>query len=370
MAGKRNYALEKKGAPQRFDAPAIEYRPRDPKRYRARIGLIGCGGISESHLRAYKAAGYDVVALCNRTRAKAVQRQRAFYPGAAVYTDYRDVLRRDDVDVVDVTTHPAERVAILRDAIRSGKHVLSQKPFVTDLNVGERLADLADEHGVKLAVNQNGRWAPHFSYIRQAIARGVIGEPFAAHLGVHWDHNWVAGTPFDNVRHLVLFDFGIHWFDILSCFMGERRPTRVFASVAKSPSQKARPALLGQALVEYGGAAQATIAFDADVRHGRLDETYVAGTRGTLVSSGPNLTEQSVTLHTAKGYAKPRLTGSWFGAGFHGAMAELLSAIEEKREPSNGARNNLKSLALCFAACASANTGRPAVPGRARRIHE
>jgi len=110
--------------------------------------------------------------------------------------------------------------------------------------------------------------------------------------------------------------------------------------------------------------------FDADVRHGRLDETYAAGTRGTLVSSGPSLTEQSVMLHTAKGYAKPKLTGSWFGAGFHGAMAELLCAIEEKREPSNSGRNNLGSLALCFAACASADSGKPVVPGRVRRIHE
>ena len=367
MAKKRNYALAKAGGAKRIDAPAIAYRPVDPKRYQPGIGLIGCGGISDYHLRAYRAAGYRVLALCNRTEAKARQRQKEFYPRADVYTDYRDVLARDDIEVVDVTTHPPERVQIMEDAIAAGKHILSQKPFVTDLEVGERLVELADRRGVKIAVNQNGRWAPHFSYIRGAIAKGVIGTPLAAHLAVHWDHNWVKGTPFERERHLILYDFGIHWFDILCCFMGEQTPRRVFASEAVSPSQKIDVPLLAEAVVEFDG-AQGSIVLDADVRQGRLDETYVAGTKGTLASSGPSLTEQAVTVYTAKGFARPKLKGDWFSDGFHGAMAELLLAIEQRREPSHGARNNLRSLALCFAACASARRHEAMTPGTVRKL--
>jgi predicted dehydrogenase len=369
MAKKRDYALTAAAGRARIAAPAVAYRPQDPKRYRPPIGLIGCGGITEYHLRAYKAAGYDVVALCDRTLAKARRRQREFYPTASVCTDYREVLRRADIEVVDVATHPQERVAIMRAAIAAGKHVLSQKPFVTDLDAGERLCELADKKSVRLAVNQNGRWAPHFSYLRNSIAQGLIGTPIAAHLAVRWDHNWVKGTPFEQVRHLVLYDFGVHWFDILCCFMGDKTPTRVFASEAVSPSQKAKPPLLAQALVEYDG-AQASLVFDADVRSGREDRTFVAGTKGTLLSQGPSLTEQAVTLHTRRGVAQPQLRGSWFAEGFHGAMAELLLAIEQKREPSNGGRNNLKSLALCFAACASADAGRPVIPGTVRRLRK
>jgi predicted dehydrogenase len=364
---KRNYALANSSGGRRLKAPELPYRPQEPRRYRPKIGLIGCGGITEHHLRAYREAGYDVVALCSRTLAKARKRQREFYPSATLYTDYRDLLKRDDIEVVDVATHPEERVGIMRDALNAGKHVLSQKPFVTDLDVGERLVDLADKKGVRLAVNQNGRWAPHFAYLRAAVGRGVIGRPFAAHLEVHWDHNWVKGTPFEDVRNLVLYDFGIHWFDILSCFMGDRTATRVFASRAVSPSQKVRPPLLAQALIEYEG-AQATVVFDADVRCGREDRTYLAGPRGTLVSRGADLTHQRVTLYTPRGVATPRLRGSWFDVGFHGAMAELLLAIEQRREPSHGARNNLRSLALCFAACASADTGRAVVRGQVRRL--
>jgi hypothetical protein len=49
-------------------------------------------------------------------------------------------------------------------------------------------------------------------------------------------------------------------------------------------------------------------------------------------------------------------------------MSELLLSIEEKREPSHSARDNLKSLALCFAAVASADEGKPMVPGKVRRL--
>jgi predicted dehydrogenase len=308
-----------------------------------------------------------VIALCNRTLSKAVARQKEFYPKAHVYSDYREVLRRDDIEVVDVATHPQERVQIIRDAINARKHVLSQKPFVSDLDIGQRLVELAEKRGVKLAVNQNGRWAPHFSYLRAAIENGLIGSPIAAHLSVHWDHNWIKGTPFEKVRHILLYDFGVHWFDILSCFMGDKTANRVFASNAVSPSQQVKVPLLGQALVEYEG-AQGSIVLDADVKFGKEDQTYIAGSKGTLLSEGPSLTEQKVTLYTRRGWGRPVLKGSWFTNGFHGTMAELLLAIEEKREPSHSARNNLKSLALCFAACRSAETGKPVTPGKVRKL--
>ncbi len=275
--------------------------------------------------------------------------------------------RRDDIEVVDVATHPEERLAIVEAAIRAGKHVLSQKPFVLDLDDGERLADLADQKGVRLAVNQNGRWAPHFSYITHAISAGLIGEVLGVHLSVHWNHDWVATTPFNNVRHVVLFDFAIHWFDILTALLPNGRATRVYASTARAVGQKAAPPLLAQAAVEYEG-AQASLAFDGFTQYGPEDRTYISATRGAIVSIGPNFGRQRVTLYTDQGVARPRLQGSWFPDGFHGTMAELLRSIEEEREPNNSARNNLASLALCFAAAKSADTGQPQTPGAIRRM--
>ena len=167
--------------------------------------------------------------------------------------------------------------------------------------------------------------------------------------------------------HLILYDFAIHWFDMLTCFMGSNAATRVYASNARTAAQTNKPPMLAQVLVEYEH-AQATIVFDAITRYGALDTTYVTGTKGALHSIGVDISHQEVTLSVEAGVARPKLHGEWFKEGFIGTMAELMSAIEEQRAPSNNARDNLRSLALCFAAIESVETGVPQVPGAIRSM--
>ena len=362
-----DYGVAEIRASELMEAPELPYLPRDPKTYRPAIGLIGCGGISEMHLRAYRAAHYNIVALCDVDPKRAEGRRQEFYSQAEVFTGYQELLDRDDIEVVDITTHPEVRGPIIEAAIHAGKHILSQKPFVIDLDEGDRLVVLARRRKVKLAVNQNGRWAPHFSYIRQAVTAGLIGRPIAAHLSVHWDHNWISDTPFNNVRHIALYDFGIHWFDMVACIMAGRTAERVYATCTLSPSQKAQPPLLAQVLITYGD-AQVSLVFDADTRFGAQDRTFVAGTEGSISSVGPDYNQQSLTIYTSRGHGTPQLEGTWFTNGFHGTMAELLCAIEEDRQPSNNAADNLDSLALCFAAVESAERGQPIRPGSVRAL--
>jgi predicted dehydrogenase len=353
--------------PPRIAAPSLPYRPRDPKRYRPGIALIGCGGITKWHLTAYKTAGYPVLALCDIALERARERRDEFYPDAVATDRIDDVLARDDIEVVDITTHPPERPPIVEAALRARKHVLSQKPFVLDLDVGHRLVDLADEMGVRLAVNQNARWAPHFSYIREAVRAGLLGSIDAIHCDVHWDHSWVKGTVFESVRHLILYDFAIHWFDFVRTIMDEAVPRRIFASMAKSATQTIMPALLAQTIIEYES-TQVTLIFDGFTRFDRLDRTLVVGSEGAIRSTGPSTDFQRLEMTTAEGLARPRLKGAWFPDGFHGTMAELLVAIAEDREPAHSARNNLASLSLCFAAVASAERGEAVRPGTVRQL--
>ena len=97
--------------------------------------------------------------------------------------------------------------------------MLSQKPFVLDLEDAKKLVDMANHQKVNLAVNQNGRWAPHFSYIRNAVRQGLIST--SIDFSLQWDQTWIKGIPsFEEMEHLILFDFAIHWFDITACIMG------------------------------------------------------------------------------------------------------------------------------------------------------
>lgn len=346
---------------------SLPYRPVNPKLYSPNIGLIGCGGITVHHLKAYKSAGYNVTALCDLNLELAQQRANEFYPDAAIFQSYEDLLKVDDIEIVDITTHPPVRPPIVRAALNAGKHVLSQKPFVLDLDEGEQLVELAQRKNLYLAVNQNGRWAPHFSFARLTAQGGFLGDVFGAHLSCHWDHTWVEGTPFEQIKHLILYDYAIHWFDIVRCFLPGKKATRVYASTARSPNQTLMPDLLAQALIEFDE-AQATLSFDASVPYGSMEDTYLSGTKGSLYSTGSGNQEQEIKVSLENGAWQPKLEGRWFPDGFHGTMGELLCAIEEKRPCSISAEDNLESLALCFAAIASAEQGRALVPGEIRTL--
>ncbi|MCR9138505.1 MAG: Gfo/Idh/MocA family oxidoreductase [Alphaproteobacteria bacterium] len=357
------YALKTKElAP--VPAPALDYLPPVPKAYSPRIALIGAGGIASAHLDAYRSAGFEVAAICNRTVSKAVALRDEYYPAAIATDRFDDVLADDSIAVLDITPHPLDRLPLIEKALNAGKHVLSQKPFVVDLSAGERLVTLARERGVKLAINQNGRWSPHMAYMRQAVRTGIIGDVTGFDVSIHWDHSWIAGTPFEDIDDLIFFDFAIHWFDFLASVVGDRVRS-VYAMTSRARGQTVKPPLLAQVLVRLDE-GQASLIFNAATRHGPQDSTYIAGAAGSVSSTGPDLGQQKVTLVTEAGMAVPQLEGTWFNDGFRGAMGELLCAIEDDREPINGAAENLKSLAITFAAIKSAKEGTEIGVGEAR----
>ncbi len=363
------YGLSAGKETQSVEPPRIHYLPQPPRDLSPPIALIGAGGISEYHLQAYQQCGLNVVALCDRNLDSATSRRDEFFPDASVYSDYHELFDRHDIKVADITTHPDARLKIIEAALTRGIHVLSQKPFVTDLSDGERLVKLAAENDVLLAVNQNGRWAPHFSYMRNAIASGLIGDVVSVDFSLQWDQTWIAGIPaFESMQHMVLFDFAIHWFDILGSLMQGAEPQSVYACARGFPGQTYQPPALASVTVAYPNAL-ASMSLNAHARLGEEDVTTVVGTKGTLRSRGPGLNDQpTMEIYLPEGETAVKLEGCWFRNGFQGTMCELLCAIEENRTPSNNAESSMKGLALCFAAVSSAESGQAVSPGGVTRL--
>ena len=233
-------------------APDLPYRPPLPRTYRPRIALVGAGGISAAHLAAYRTAGFDVAVIANRTLAKAEARRDEYFPHAEATDDIQRTLTRDDICGRRHHAASGRALRMIETALRAGKHVLSQKPFVLDLDAGARLCDLADEKGVLLAINQNGRWAPHLAWMREAVQAGLIGDVHSVDISIHWNHGWIAGTAFEDIDDLVLYDFAVHWFDFLASVV-DGPPTSVFASKARAKSQAVRPPLIANAQVVFDG---------------------------------------------------------------------------------------------------------------------
>jgi len=278
-----DYALVAKAAAE-VEAPDLPYRPPMPRDREQPIALVGAGGISAAHLDAYARYGLSVVAICSRDLERARTRRDACFPAARVTDDFDSLLRDPNVSVLDIATHADVRLDLMRRALDADKHVLSQKPFVDNLTDGHELVELAARRNLKLAVNQNGRWAPHLAYIREAVYAGLIGEVTGVHVEIRWNHGWIAGTSFEAMDDLILWDFGIHWFDFLASVIGDRAGL-VHATTARAAGQTARPALLAQALVAFDG-GQASLVFDGATRYGARDSTSVIGANGVASCQG------------------------------------------------------------------------------------
>lgn len=344
------------------EAPKLTYRPPTPEGPIPGIALIGCGGIARNHLEAYRERGFPVAVLCDINIGAAERMRDEFFPEAEVSSDADAVLTRDDIQVVDLATHPDHRLKHIQQALENGKHVLSQKPFVTDIRAGRELVELAHRKKLKLAVNQNGRWSPYFSYLREAVNAGILGDIVSCDIHIAWDHSWIQGTRFEQIHHIVLYDFAIHWFDTVRCVFGEQEAKQIFSQVERVHGQDLKPPLSAQSIIQFDGGL-ASLVFHAHTKFGPEERTVVTGTKGTFRSSGPVCGNENITLTTEAGEAKVELEGKWFNDGFAGAMSELLCAIEDDRQPSNSAAHNLRSLELCFAAVASADSGQPVTPG-------
>ncbi len=336
------------GAVAEIDAPVLPYRPPLPSRYRPRIALVGAGGISAAHLAAYASAGFDVAVICNRTLAKAEARRDEYFPDAEATDDIARTLARDDIAVVDLTPHPAERFGMIETALRAGKHVLSQKPFVLDLDAGARLCDLADERGVVLAVNQNGRWAPHLAWMREAVAAGLVGDVQSATVAINWNHGWIAGTPFEAIDDLILYDFAVHWFDFVASVL-PRPAMSVFAVKGRAAGQSVRPPMLANAIVSFDD-AQASLGFDGAAflvpdgnprGIGTFQGVVRAGVRLAVLDGSSELTyarsagvaEENLLLSDSQSSLFRDVVG---GRAQAGALTAISLADELRRNPGSG----------------------------------
>jgi predicted dehydrogenase len=138
--------------------------------------VVGTGFGVLTHLRALRAAGFDVKAIVGRDGEKA--RKRAELMGVPAGLDsLKEALALPGVDVVAVSTPPHSHAAIVLEAIAAGKHVVCEKPFARNAAEGQQMLDAAEAAGVVHLLGCEFRWATGQAVAARALAEGVIGEP-------------------------------------------------------------------------------------------------------------------------------------------------------------------------------------------------
>jgi predicted dehydrogenase len=129
-----------------------------------------------THVRALTAAGFDVVGLVGRDRAKTEARARQFGAEQS-FGSLDDALGLPGVDAVTIATPPHTHAELALTAIRAGKHVICEKPFTRDTEEGRGVLAVAEEAGVVHLMGSEFRWDPGQATLARAISDGLIGEP-------------------------------------------------------------------------------------------------------------------------------------------------------------------------------------------------
>ena len=143
------------------------------------IGVVGAGRWAGlAHLPGWaRDERCRIVGICDREPERAAAAADQY--GAAVVTgDYRVLLDREDIDVIDVVTRDSEHYPVNLAAVEAGKHVLSEKPVARHHHDVRRIAELARAKGLKTKVGFTFRYSPAVRYLKDMLTRGELGTPY------------------------------------------------------------------------------------------------------------------------------------------------------------------------------------------------
>jgi len=251
-----------------------------------RVAIIGYGTMGRAHAYAYRAAplirSHDVrfvpVVMTGRHRDEVAHAARRC-DIAETLEDWRDVMGRGDIDVVDICTPPGTHAEIAIAAARAGHAVICEKPLATTHAAALAMRDAVLAAGVHHAVGFNYRRLPAVSLLAEMVARGELGDVRL------WRGTWLSDefvdpeTPFDwrfeaTMGGTTIADLGSHLIDLATWMLG---PVQDVAATSRTFTPERRT-MEGARRVEIDDASSALLRF-ASGAQGTMEVARVAPRR-------------------------------------------------------------------------------------------
>lgn len=323
-----------------------------------RGGVFGCGMISEFHLRGWqRIPEVEIVALGNRTRARAEARRDQFAPGAAVYTDLGTMLREARLDFVDILSVPwlhREHVLLAKAA---GVHVICQKPLCGSLEEARALVAEMAGYPRLFAVHENHPYRPWFRQVAERLVQGAFGVPRVLRL-CQYDPSEPPEVYKREADLGVLIEYGTHLVDMVLTLLGP--PRRVYARLHRfNPRMRGETSAL--AVFEY---PETTAIVDvawkpAGLGHGSF---VLEGDEGGVLYEGTMTRGDASRFRVTQGERvvvdEARVPYDDYMESFYRLERDCAEAMRTGGPVLQTAAKNYQTLAATFAAYAAAESGR------------
>ena len=279
----------------RPSAAPVSARPR------LGVAMIGHSFMGAVHSQAWRTAprvfdlpfDVDMTVVCGRDpKGTARAAERLGWGDWAV--DWQEVVRRDDVDVVDICTPGDSHADIAIAALAAGKHVVCEKPLANTVEEAERMAaaaQVAAEAGVRSMVGFTNRRVPALAHAARLIAEGRIGE--VRHVRAQYLQDWIVDPEFPLVWRLrkeragsgALGDLGSHVIDLLQHLTGEHL-TGVSATQATFITERPLPTESSGLSAQAGEQRGQVTVDDATAFTGRLEGGALVVVEATRFATG------------------------------------------------------------------------------------
>ena len=331
-----------------------------------RIGLVGCGRISERHFQVLAAnPGYQLAAVCD------IQRERgealAVKAGIPFYTDALEMVRKENLDMASVLTESGLHAKI---GIMLAPHVQAlvvEKPMALTLEDADDLIESCDRMGTKLYVVKQNRYNPPVVKLRQAIEAGHFGKTVLGTVRVRWcrDQSYYSQDPW---RGTWAMDGGVftnqasHHIDLLQWMMGPVESVKAYTATRLVDIEAEDT---GVAVLRFSNGALGVIEATTATRPRDLEGSLsILGERGSVVIGGFAVNKLEIWNFSdpevqALGNQDPsQAVPNVYGLGHAAFYEEVLHCMETGKRPMLDGLAGRKSLEIINALYESATTGK------------
>lgn len=330
--------------------------------------VVGAGGISGWWFPTLLAEQVEIPAVVDLNLSAAQARIEEFSLSAEASADLGAMLKKHQPDFVVDLTVPEAHCAVTCQALKAGCHVIGEKPMAASMAEARRMVRTAEETGKLYMVSQSRRWDPKTELVSRIVTAGKLGT-----LGL-FNCDFYIGAHFTGFRNempsVLLLDMAIHHLD-LARYMSGTDPVAVYAQEFNPPGSWTKGDAAASCIFEMTNGVIFTYRGSWVAEGCQTSwngDWHFVGDRGSLVYEHDQ-TPQGELATGAVNFVRrlkplPIPAERLKHLGPHGALSELLKYLRGGKVPQTEGHDNIKSLAMVFAAIQSSKQ-KKRVPVRA-----